>query len=349
MKKYFFLGLLVLGLSVGALAVSAQETKREKEQALKLPLYMPTVATPPMADTSATKSKTSPGQASAGRAVGSTAAPVRDNPAAVSGPVIVNIGPAGNVLLRGQITSVNNSARTFKVRSWGGEWTVKALPATSFAGSSSFSDLRVDGIVGVSGRIVPDDSFTIEAEVLRAWGTRTDTDDDGIPDNQDSDDDNDGTPDTSDPNPQGNGNGNGNGTPSQTDPSAPYGSRLNPRLMTYTTFNLALTPGATQANADAVINNRGSNIPIRAFGFSNGVLTLTVITNNAAELSQFTSYLNSASGVVSVAVSSTQVVRYYLIVGNWVSELDLAAWLADCPRQRALNPNSFTGPCPATF
>lgn len=131
---------------------------------------------------------------------------------------------------------------------------------------------------------------------------------------------------------------------------APIGSRLNPRLHQYTTFAVTLPEGATQADADAIINNRlpSRNLPLRMHGFSNGVLWVTSITNDDAELAGFENYLLSIPGA-SVVETDSQTVRYYLIAGNWVSELDLDAWIADCPRQKALNPTAFgDNECPSS-
>ncbi|MEK9181408.1 MAG: hypothetical protein AAB786_00065 [Patescibacteria group bacterium] len=106
-------------------------------------------------------------------------------------PMIVNIGPSGNVLLRGKIVSVGTD--TINVKSWGGSWTVEVTPATKIMSpTKSLADFKADDIVGVMGEMSADGDFIINAKIVRAWGRRSDSDHDGIPDNQDNDDDNDG-------------------------------------------------------------------------------------------------------------------------------------------------------------
>ena len=108
------------------------------------------------------------------------------------GPVMVNINPNGNALLRGVVESVG--ADFLVIKSWGGNWTVKLTSATKIVGKNrAFSDFKVGDFAGVLGNVVQDGSFTINAEIVRAWGQRSDNDKDGVPDNQDNDDDNDGT------------------------------------------------------------------------------------------------------------------------------------------------------------
>jgi hypothetical protein len=131
---------------------------------------------------------------------------------------------------------------------------------------------------------------------------------------------------------------------------APLGSRFNPRLMTYTTFAVELPEGTTQAQADEIINNRlpSRNLPLRMHGFSNGTLWVTSITNDAAEVAGFENYLRNVPGAV-VTQTDSQTVKYYTIAGQSVSELDLDAWIADCPRQKMLNPTAFgDNECPTS-
>ncbi len=127
---------------------------------------------------------------------------------------------------------------------------------------------------------------------------------------------------------------------------SPMGSSANPRLMTYTSYAVRLPDGATQADADYVINNRGSNIPLRSFQFADRTLYLTVITNDADELAGFDRYLRSIAGA-AVTVTGSRTVRYYLLADSWVSEDDADAFIADCPRQKLLNPGM--GECPTSW
>ena len=125
-------------------------------------------------------------------------AQVAPAPAPVSsGPVMISINPNGNALLRGSIVSV--SADSLVIKSWGGNWTVQVTSATQISSPShSLSDFKVGDFAGVLGNVVQDGSFVINAEIVRAWGQRSDNDKDGIADNQDNDDDNDGTLDVND-------------------------------------------------------------------------------------------------------------------------------------------------------
>lgn len=112
-------------------------------------------------------------------------------------PVIVTISPRGDVLMRGTIESV--TADTLTIKSWGGVWTVKTSPVTEVIGpTNTLADFKVGDIAGVRGDMAHDASFTIEAKTVRAWGHRTDSDKDGLPNDQDNDDDNDGKHDSDD-------------------------------------------------------------------------------------------------------------------------------------------------------
>lgn len=110
----------------------------------------------------------------------------------IAGPMMVNIGPNGNVLLRGTIVGTP-STDSLVVKSWGGSWTINVLATTNIlSANKALSDFKADDVVGVLGSIAADGDFSINARILRAWGHRLDSDHDGIPDNQDNDDDNDG-------------------------------------------------------------------------------------------------------------------------------------------------------------
>ncbi|OGI76050.1 hypothetical protein A3C67_00495 [Candidatus Nomurabacteria bacterium RIFCSPHIGHO2_02_FULL_42_19] len=109
----------------------------------------------------------------------------------VMGPMIVNIGPAGNVLLRGTVVAVGENS--LEVKSWGGSWKIAVSSTTQIISINKLlSDFVAGDIVGVLGSISADGDFVINARILREWGRRADGDHDGIPDNQDIDDDNDG-------------------------------------------------------------------------------------------------------------------------------------------------------------
>jgi len=111
-----------------------------------------------------------------------------------SGPVILNIGPNGNTLLRGVIKSVGTDSLV--VTSWGGDWNIKVMPTTQIISlNRTLADFQVGNFAGVLGTTSQDGDFVVEARIVRSWGPRADSDADGISDDQDSDDDNDGVPD----------------------------------------------------------------------------------------------------------------------------------------------------------
>jgi|SRR3989344_1601127 len=148
MKKYLVLGLAVLVIGLGGIALAENEN-----------------------------ANSGPGKSL--------------NAAAVAGPMMINIGPNGNVLLRGKIVSVGTDSLV--VKSWGGSWTIEVATTTQILSINRLlTDFKPDAFVGVQGSISQDGDFVINARILRAWGPRNDSDKDGIPDNQDEDDDNDG-------------------------------------------------------------------------------------------------------------------------------------------------------------
>ena len=106
-------------------------------------------------------------------------------------PMILNIGPNGNVLMRGEVLSVGTN--TLTVKSWGGSWDVNVLATTQIISLNKvLSDIAVGEFVGVLGTVVSDGSYEVDARIVREWGRKVDHDHDGISDDQDSDDDNDG-------------------------------------------------------------------------------------------------------------------------------------------------------------
>jgi hypothetical protein len=119
-------------------------------------------------------------------------------------PMIVNIGPSGNVLLRGIVVGTPAEG-SIKVKSWGGSWTVNITSATKLMSIKQvIADFEDGDFVGVMGTISSDGSPTIDANIVREWRGKLevrDADKDGIPNDQDVDDDNDGIPDVSDSKP----------------------------------------------------------------------------------------------------------------------------------------------------
>src|SRR3989344_4323522 len=121
-----------------------------------------------------------------------------------SGPVILNIGPNGNTLLRGVIKSVGTDSLV--VTSWGGDWNIKVMPTTQIISlNRTLADFQVGNFAGVLGTTSQDGDFVVEARIVRSWGPRADSDADGISDDQDGisdgrddDDDNDDLDDDED-------------------------------------------------------------------------------------------------------------------------------------------------------
>ncbi|OGI71173.1 hypothetical protein A3B84_01415 [Candidatus Nomurabacteria bacterium RIFCSPHIGHO2_02_FULL_35_13] len=119
-------------------------------------------------------------------------------------PMILNISPNGNVLMRGVVES--SSADFVIVKSWGGSWKVEVSSTTKIMSTNrAVSDLQTGDFVGVLGNIIQDGSFVVKASIVREWRQKEnnkDNDKDSIPDDQDTDDDNDGISDVSDSKPR---------------------------------------------------------------------------------------------------------------------------------------------------
>jgi hypothetical protein len=80
--------------------------------------------------------------------------------------MVLEIGPAGNVLLRGTVSAVNGS--TLTVKSWGGDWTVNAASAQMMP-TASATQFEVGNFVGVQGAINTGAPWTIDAKLVRNW------------------------------------------------------------------------------------------------------------------------------------------------------------------------------------
>ena len=115
-------------------------------------------------------------------------------------PMVVNIGPKGNVLMRGIVVG-DPGTDSIKVKSWGGSWDVKISSKTELMSASRvISDFQDGDFVGVLGVISADGNFIVDASIVREWRQKgvqesVDLDHDGISDTDDSDDDNDGISD----------------------------------------------------------------------------------------------------------------------------------------------------------
>lgn len=84
----------------------------------------------------------------------------------------LEIGPAGRVLLRGNIESI--SGNTLKIKSWGGVWTVRATQGVEVLGhdlkkKNDVSQFAVGDFVGIHGVVSSSEVLTIDGKVVRNW------------------------------------------------------------------------------------------------------------------------------------------------------------------------------------
>jgi|GEM_PF-1494320 len=88
-------------------------------------------------------------------------------------PMVIEADDVGNVVIRGQVTSVDDNSLT--INSWGGEWTIRTTvsstvePATGVSGN--LSGIRSGDFVGVEGVFATDEEMTINASFVRDWTT----------------------------------------------------------------------------------------------------------------------------------------------------------------------------------
>ncbi|OGG41592.1 hypothetical protein A2837_00150 [Candidatus Kaiserbacteria bacterium RIFCSPHIGHO2_01_FULL_46_22] len=88
-------------------------------------------------------------------------------------PMVIDADDAGNVVMRGQVTSVEDNSMT--ISSWGGEWTIRTTmssavtPATEVAGN--LSAISNGDFVGVEGVFATDEEMTVDASFVRDWTT----------------------------------------------------------------------------------------------------------------------------------------------------------------------------------
>jgi hypothetical protein len=87
--------------------------------------------------------------------------------AAYPRPMIVNINPNGEVLLRGTVNSVG--ANSMNVKSWAGSWTINTSANTTITPSINLSQISVGDFVGVQGHIDSNSTLTVNASLIRDW------------------------------------------------------------------------------------------------------------------------------------------------------------------------------------
>jgi len=83
-------------------------------------------------------------------------------------PMVVQIGPAGNALIRGTVTNVGADSLT--VKSWGGNWTVKIEKDTKFLPRGlTLDQIKAGDLVGLNGKVNIEESLTLRATLIRDW------------------------------------------------------------------------------------------------------------------------------------------------------------------------------------
>ena len=86
-------------------------------------------------------------------------------------PMVLEIGAAGRVLLRGTVESA--SANSLTVKSWGGSWTV-TVPANAevWPSGTAVSSFQLGDFVGILGTVNQNASFTVDAKIVHDWTAR---------------------------------------------------------------------------------------------------------------------------------------------------------------------------------
>jgi len=94
----------------------------------------------------------------------STTLPTNSHPM----PLIVEIGPAGNALIRGTVTNVSTDSLTLKT--WGGTWTIKIDSNTKFAPQGlTLSQIQTNDFIGLNGKVNSEETLTVNATLIRDW------------------------------------------------------------------------------------------------------------------------------------------------------------------------------------
>jgi len=94
----------------------------------------------------------------------STTLPINSHPM----PLIVEIGPAGNALIRGTVTNVSTDSLTLKT--WGGTWTIKIDSNTKFAPQGlTLSQIQTNDFIGLNGKVNSEETLTVNATLIRDW------------------------------------------------------------------------------------------------------------------------------------------------------------------------------------
>lgn len=84
--------------------------------------------------------------------------------------LMLQISPAGKVLIRGTINSTNASSLT--VKSWGGNWVVNISASTEVMPGGDAANFAKGDFVGVQGSVNQNASWTVDATLVRDWTYR---------------------------------------------------------------------------------------------------------------------------------------------------------------------------------
>ncbi len=92
--------------------------------------------------------------------------------ASLSSPnkMVLEIGPAGKVLMRGTVSAVTTNSLT--VKSWGGDWVVNVSSSTALMPLKDMAQFVVGDFVGVQGTVSTSAAWTIDATLVRNWTVR---------------------------------------------------------------------------------------------------------------------------------------------------------------------------------
>lgn len=101
---------------------------------------------------------------------GSSTPVVTTTPPVMQGEMKLEVGPKGNVLIRGNVESVG--ADYVMVKSWGGSWKVKVTSSSEIlpnvaGGLADLTKYAVGDYVGAQGTVSTSEAWTINASVIR--------------------------------------------------------------------------------------------------------------------------------------------------------------------------------------
>lgn len=88
--------------------------------------------------------------------------------------MILQVGPSGNVLMRGIIDSIATTTPedSIIVKTWGGNWNVNVPSTANVIPTSDLSQFKVGDLVGILGTINQSTAFTVDARIVRDWSLR---------------------------------------------------------------------------------------------------------------------------------------------------------------------------------